>query len=152
MATTFDALAQKLLTLRRQVPFGTTPRPCDLNLLERGRRLALLEGFCFSTPRPFTLASIGWQQGNWEPRWGGTHPAGWKRGPDHHTHTHTHTPGGTRRGTDLQEPGIGRRRLLGTQVYQLLGLRKGICKGHLGGVSTPSQGKLLPAIARRFLG
>ena len=34
----------------------------------------------------------------------------------------------------------------------MLGLRKGICQGHLGGMSTPSQEKLLPAIARRFLG
>ena len=33
----------------------------------------------------------------------------------------------------------------------LLGLRKGICKGNLGGVSMPSQGKLLPAIGRGFL-
>ena len=43
-------------------------------------------------------------------RWGGTYPAEWKRG--------LITPlGGTRRGADPQEPGIGRwRRLLGTQV------------------------------------
>ena len=61
--------------------------------------------------------------------------------------------GGTRRGTDPQEPGIGRRRLLGIQVdTSALGLRKGICEGHLGDVSMPSQGKLLPAIARGFLG
>jgi len=59
VATTFDALAGKLLTLKRQVPFGTTPRPCGLNLLEEGRCLALLEGFCFSTPRPFKLAGSG---------------------------------------------------------------------------------------------
>ena len=26
---------------------GTTPRPCGSNLLEVGRRLAHLEGFCF---------------------------------------------------------------------------------------------------------
>ena len=63
MATTFGALARKLLTLRRQVPFGTTPRPCGLNLLEGGRCLALLEGFCFSIPGPFTLAGSGQQQG-----------------------------------------------------------------------------------------
>ena len=60
---------------------------------------------------------------------------------------------GTRRGADPQEPGIGRRQLLGIQVdTSALGLRKGICEGHLGDVSTPSQGKLLPAIARGFLG
>ena len=29
-----------------------------------GRSLALLEGFCFSMPAPFTLAGSGWQQGN----------------------------------------------------------------------------------------
>ena len=34
MATTFGALARKVLTLRRRVPFGTTPRPCSSNLLE----------------------------------------------------------------------------------------------------------------------
>ena len=34
----------------------------------------------------------------------------------------------------------------------MLGLRKGICEGHLGGVSMLSQGKLLPAMARGFLG
>ena len=59
MATTFGALAEKLLTLRKQVPFGTTPRPCGSNL-ERGRCLALLEGFCFSVPGPFMLAGSGW--------------------------------------------------------------------------------------------
>ena len=42
MATTFGALARKLLTLRRQVSFGTTLRPCGLNILEGGWRLALL--------------------------------------------------------------------------------------------------------------
>ena len=36
----------------------------DLNLLEGGRRLALLEGFCFSTSGPFMLAGSGRQQGN----------------------------------------------------------------------------------------
>ena len=34
-----------------------------LNLLEMGRRLALLEGFCFSMPGPFTLAGSGQQRG-----------------------------------------------------------------------------------------
>ena len=63
VATTFGALAGKLLTVGKQVPFGTTPKPCGLNLLEGGRRLALLEGFCFSMPGLFTLAGSGWQQG-----------------------------------------------------------------------------------------
>ena len=63
MATTFGALTRKLLTLRRQVPFGTTPRPCDSNLLEGGRHLALLEGFCFSMPGPFTLAGSDGSRG-----------------------------------------------------------------------------------------
>ena len=75
-----------------------------------GRLLTLLEGFCFSMPRPFTLAGSGRQQGSWALSWGGTHPAGWKREPDH-------PPGGTRRGTDPQEHGTGRwGRLPGTQV------------------------------------
>ena len=39
MVTTFGALTGKLLTLRRQVPFGTTPRPCGSNFLEEGRHL-----------------------------------------------------------------------------------------------------------------
>ena len=110
MATTFGALAGKRLTLSRQVPFGTTPRPCSLNLLEGGRRLNLLQGFCFSMSGPFILAGSGQQQGNGALRRGGTHPAEWKRGPDH-------SLGGTRRGIDPQEPGIGRQqRLLGTQI------------------------------------
>ena len=61
--------------------------------------------------------------------------------------------GGTRRGTDPQGPGIGRQqRLLGTQVDERARFRKEICEGHLGVVSTLSQGKLLPAIAKGFLG
>ena len=33
----------------------------------------------------------------------------------------------------------------------MLGLRKEICEGHLGSVSTPSQGKLLPSDHQGFL-
>ena len=110
--TTFGALAGKLLTLRRQVPFGTNPRPRSLNLLEGGRRLTLLEGFCFSMPGPFTLAGSGRQQGNGALRRGGTHVEGGRGG--------LITPlGGTRRDTDPQAPGIGRwQRLLGMQVNE----------------------------------
>ena len=40
--------------------------------------------------------------------------------------------GGIRRGTDPQDPGVGRQqRLLGTQVDE--SVRKEICEGHLGG-------------------
>ena len=40
--------------------------------------------------------------------------------------------GGIRRGTDPQDPGVGRQqRLLGTQVDERV--RKEICEGHLGG-------------------
>ena len=56
MAITFGALARKLLTLRRQVSFEATPRLCDLNLLEGGRRLAPLEEFSLSKPGFFALA------------------------------------------------------------------------------------------------
>ena len=107
--TTFGALAGKLLTLRRQVPFGTTPRPCSLNLLEGGRCLALLEGFCFSMPGPFTLAGSDGSRGT--ERSGEEEPTcqGGRGG--------LITPlGGTRRSGDPQKPGIDRRQLLGTQV------------------------------------
>ena len=63
MAITFGAWAGKLLTLRRQVSFEATPRLCDLNLLERGRRLAPLEEFSLSNPSFFTLAGSEQQQG-----------------------------------------------------------------------------------------
>ena len=63
MAITFGALAGKLLTLRRQVSFETTPRLCDLNLLEGGWRLAALEEFSLSKPGFFALAGSEWQQG-----------------------------------------------------------------------------------------
>ena len=56
MAITFGVLAGKLLTLRRQVSFEATPRLCDLNLLEGGRRLAPLEEFSLSKPGFFALA------------------------------------------------------------------------------------------------
>ena len=109
MATTFGARAGKLLTLRRQVPFGTL-RPCGLNLVEVGRLLALLEGFCFSTPDFSCLQVVDGSRGT--ERSGEEEPTrqGGKGG--------LITPlGGTRRGTDPQGPGIGRQqRLLGTQV------------------------------------
>ena len=44
-------------------PIWDYSKACGLNLLEGGRRLALLEGFCFSMPGPFMLAGSGWQQG-----------------------------------------------------------------------------------------
>ena len=56
MATTFGALAGKLLALRRQVSFEATLRLCSLNLLEGGRRLAPLEEFGLSIPSFFALA------------------------------------------------------------------------------------------------
>ena len=56
MAITFGALAGKLLSLRRQVSFEATPRLCDLNLLDGGRRLAPLEEFSLSKPGFFALA------------------------------------------------------------------------------------------------
>ena len=55
MAITFGVLAGKLLTLRRQVSFEATPKLCDLNLLEGGRRLAPLEEFSLSKPCFFAL-------------------------------------------------------------------------------------------------
>ena len=63
MAITFGALARKLLTLRRQVSVEATPRLCDLNLLEGGRRLAPLEEFSLSKPGFFALAGSEGQQG-----------------------------------------------------------------------------------------
>ena len=61
--------------------------------------------------------------------------------------------GGTRRGMDQQEPGIaGSSDCLVHRSMSMLGLRKEICEGHLGGVSPTSQGKLLPVISRGFLG
>ena len=65
VVTTFGALAGKRLTLRRQVPSVTTPRPCSSSRLDQGRSLVPLEGFCFSMSGPFMWASSGWQQGNW---------------------------------------------------------------------------------------
>ena len=109
MATKFGALAGKLLPLRRQVSFEATPRLCGLNLLEGGRHLALLEGFCFSMPRPFMLAGSG--------RIRGTERSGEEEPTQQGGRGGLISPlGGTRRGTDPQEPGIGRWQLLGTQV------------------------------------
>jgi len=56
VATTFDALAGRLLALRRQVSSEATLRFCSLNLLEGGRHLAPLEEFGLSTPGFFALA------------------------------------------------------------------------------------------------
>ena len=64
LAMTFGALAGKLLTVRRQVPFGATPRLHDSHLLEGGRRLTLLERFHFLMPGFLTLVGSGWQQGS----------------------------------------------------------------------------------------
>ena len=50
----------------------------------------------------------------------------------------------------LEEGGGGN--CLVHRLTSVLGFRKEICEGHLGGVSMLSQGKLLPAIARGFLG
>ena len=82
-----------------------TPRPCGLNLLEGGRRLAPLEEFSLSLLWQVVNGSKGTEcSGEEEPtRQGG-------RGG-------LITPlGGTSRGTDPQGPGIGRWQLLGTQV------------------------------------
>ena len=111
MAITFGALAGKLLTLRRQVSFEATPRLCDLNLLEGGRRLAPLEEFSLSKSGFFTLAGSERQQGT--ERSGEEEPTqqGGRGGL-------INPLGGTRRSGDPQEPGIGRWRLLGTQVNE----------------------------------
>ena len=59
------------------------PEALGLNLLEGRRYLAPMEEFSLSTPGFFTFAGSELQQGNWALRWGGTHPVGWKRGPDY---------------------------------------------------------------------
>ena len=64
MAITFDALAGKLLALRRQVSFEATTRLCSLNLLEGQRHLTPLEEFSLSMPGFFALADTEGQQGN----------------------------------------------------------------------------------------
>ena len=111
MATAFGAFAGKLLSLRREVSSEATPRLCGLNLLERGRRLALWKNSAFQR-----LVSSLWQvvngsrgtehSGGEEPRLQGGRgglitPLGWTRGSG-----------------DPQEPGIDRRQLLGTQVAE----------------------------------
>ena len=101
MATTFGALAGKLLTLRRQVSFEATPRLCGLNLLEGEGTSLLWKNSAFQHP-----VSLLWQvvngskgterSGEEEPTWQGG------RGG-------LITPlGGTRRSGGPQEPGIGR--------------------------------------------
>ena len=96
--------------MRRQVSFEATPRLFGLNLLEGEGTSLLWKNSAFQHP-----VSLLWQvvngskgterSGEEEPTWQGG------RGG-------LITPlGGTRRGTDPQEPGIGRwQRLLGTQV------------------------------------
>ena len=64
LAITFGALARKLLTVRRQVPFGATPRLHDSDLLEGERRLTLLERFHFLMPGFLTLVGSRRQQGS----------------------------------------------------------------------------------------
>ena len=109
MAITFGALAGKLLTLRRQVSFEAIPRLCDLSLLEGGRHLAPLEEFSLSKPGFFALADSERQQG--------TERSGEEEPTQQGGRGGLITPlGGTRRSGDPQEPGIGRWRLLGTQV------------------------------------
>ena len=110
MATTFGAWAGKLLTLRRQVSFEATPRVCGLNLLERGRRLALWKNSAFQR-----LVSSLWQVVNGSK---GTERSGGEEPTRQGGRGGLITPlGGTRRGTDPQGPGIGRQQqLLGTQV------------------------------------
>ena len=56
MATAFGAFAGKLLSLRREVSSEATPRLCGLNLLERGRGLALWKNSAFQR-----LVSSLWQ-------------------------------------------------------------------------------------------
>ena len=111
MAITFGAWAGKLLTLRIQVSFEATPRLCGLNLLEGGRRLAPLEEFSLSKPGFFDLAGSEQQQG--------TERSGEEEPTQEGGRGGLITPlGGTRRSGDPQEPGIGRWRLLGTQVKE----------------------------------
>ena len=45
-------------------PIWDYSKALQLKSSRGGRYLALLEGFCFSMPRPFMLAGNGWQQGN----------------------------------------------------------------------------------------
>ena len=112
MAITFGAWARKLLTLRRQVSFEVTPRLCSLNLLEGGRCLTPLEEVGLSTPGFFALADSEKQQG--------TERSGEEELTQQDERGGLITSlGGTRRGTDPQEPGIDRQQqVLGTQVEE----------------------------------
>ena len=51
-----EMMRKKLLSLRREVSSEATPRLCGLNLLERGRRLALWKNSAFQR-----LVSSLWQ-------------------------------------------------------------------------------------------
>ena len=104
---TFGALADKLLTLRRQVPFGTTPSPCGSNLLGGGGASPFWED---SASQCLDLSHEQVVDGSRE-----------TEGSDEEEPTQQGgrgdliTPlGGTRRGTDPQGPGIGRQPFLGT--------------------------------------
>ena len=111
MATAFGAFAGKLLSLRREVSSEATPRLCGLNLLERGRRLALWKNSAFQR-----LVSSLWQVVNGSR---GTEHSGGEEPRLQGGRGGLITPlGGTSRGTDPQGPGIGRWQLLGTQVAE----------------------------------
>ena len=109
MAITFGALAGKLLTLRRQVSSEATPRLCSLNLLGGEGALPLWKDSASQRPDLSRQQVVDGSRGT--ERSGEKEPTrqGGRGGPDHPL-------GGTRRSGDPQEPGIGRRRLLGTQV------------------------------------
>ena len=100
MATTFGVLARKLLTLRRQVPFGTTPRLCGSNL-EREGVLPFWKDSASQCPDLSCQQVVDGRRGT--ERSGKEEPTqqGGKGGL-------ITTLGGTRRGMDPQEPGIGR--------------------------------------------
>ena len=108
MATAFGAFAGKLLSLRREVSSEATPRLCGLNLLERGRRLALWKNSAFQR-----LVSSLWQVVNGSK---GTERSDEDEPTRQGGKGGLITPlGGTRRGMGPQGPRIGRQqRLLGT--------------------------------------
>ena len=106
----FWCLDQETPHFEETSPIWDYSEALRLESSRRGSRLALLEGFCFSMPRPFMLAGSGWQQG--------TERSGEEAPTQQGGRGGLITPlGGIRRGTDPQEPGVGRQqRLLGTQV------------------------------------
>ena len=109
MAITFGTWAEKLLTLRRQVSFEATPRLCSLNLLEGERRLAPWKDSASQCPDLSCQQVVDGSRG--------TERSGEEEPTQQGGRGGLITPlGGPRRSGDPQEPGIGRRRLLGTQV------------------------------------